>query len=270
MNIINRKYKSGKEPETVLITGASNGLGAELARYYAQPGRTIGLIDLQRDKLNAVAEECRQRGATVTTGLIDVTNIDVLADWLLRFDAEHPIDLLIANAGISTGIAEGNVSEGRDPVLRQIAVNLNGAVATIEPLLPAFRARGGGQVAVISSIASFRGLPFSPGYCASKAGLRAYGEALRVLLKPHGIHVSVISPGFFDSKMSREFPGAKHFIKTTAQAAAIIRRGLDARRARITFPLSLGLLLKLNDLLPPWLSDPIIGRYRFFIKAQPR
>lgn len=263
------RSESRKSPQTVVITGASNGLGAELARSYAESGRTIGLIGRNADRLEAVAGECRKRGATAICGIVDVTDAAALADWLLRFDAEHPIDLLIANAGISSGIAAGSVAEGREAVMRQIDTNLGGAVHAVEPLLPVFRARRRGHVAVISSIAALRGLPYSPGYCASKAGLRAYGESLRPLLRPHGIAVSVVCAGYFDSAMSRRVSGDKLFMLTAEQAAAIVRRGLDARRGRISFPLVLTFLLKIADLLPPWLGDPIIRRYRFKIEAEP-
>jgi NAD(P)-dependent dehydrogenase (short-subunit alcohol dehydrogenase family) len=161
----------------------------------------------------------------------------------------------------------GAVAEGAEAVMRQISINLAGAVHAIEPLLPAFRARGHGHIAVVASIAAFRGLPYSPGYCASKSGLRGYGESLRPLLKPHGISVSVVCPGFFDSAMSRRVSGVKPFMLTSEQAAKIVRRGLDAKRGRISFPGVMALLLRLADLLPPWMGDVIIRRYRFDIET---
>ena len=96
-----------------------------------------------------------------------------MATWLCEFDREHPVDLLIANAGTSAGPAPDCPSEGVDLVARQIGVNLLGAINTIEPLLSAFCSRKRGRIVVVASIAAYRGLPDSPGYCASKAGLRA-------------------------------------------------------------------------------------------------
>ena len=98
---------------------------------------------------------------------------------------------------------------------------------TVEPLLPRLLARGAGQIAVVSSVAGYRGLPYSPGYSASKAGVRAYGEALRALLRPRGVRVSVVVPGFFNSPMTDRFHGDKPFMVSLERASAIVRRGLD-------------------------------------------
>src|SRR5947209_16616455 len=110
--------------------------------------------------------------------------------------------MLSARAWISAGPDPDSPGEPEAMTLHQIAVNLVGAVNTIAPLVPALCARGRGRVVAISSVAAFRGLPYSPGYCASKAGLRAYAEALRPRLAQHGVGVTVVSPGFFASPMT--------------------------------------------------------------------
>jgi NAD(P)-dependent dehydrogenase (short-subunit alcohol dehydrogenase family) len=104
---------------------------------------------------------------------------------------------------------------------------LLGAINTIEPLLSAFCSRRRGRILVVASIAAYRGLPDSPGYCASKAGLRAHAEALRTRLGPYGVGVTVVCPGFFDSPMTVRFEGPTPFCLSIDRAARIVKRGVD-------------------------------------------
>src|SRR5689334_7392905 len=187
--------------QSVAITGASSGLGASLAKAFARPGVTLGLIGRDATRLAATADACTTAGAVVRVGALDVSDAPALGAWLLAHDAAAPLDLLIANAGISAGPPPGATSEGLALATRQVTTNLLGAMNTIEPLIPAFVARRRGRIAIVSSLAGYRGLAYSPGYSASKAGNRAYGEGLRALLAPHGVGVSVICPGFFESPM---------------------------------------------------------------------
>src|SRR5262249_26819360 len=150
--------------------------------------------------------------------------------WLKEFDRNYPIELLVANAGISGGIEDGAGCESPETTTRQIEVNLLGAVNTVAPLLPALRARRRGQIALIASVAGLRGLPYSPGYCASKAGVRAYGEALRPLLEPQGVGVSVVCPGFFTSRMTERWDGPTPFLVSGDRAARRVKRGIDQAR----------------------------------------
>jgi short-subunit dehydrogenase len=150
---------------------------------------------------------------------------------------------------------------------RQIAVNLLGTVHTIAPLLPALCARRRGQIALIASVAGLRGLPYSPGYCASKAGVRAYGEALRPLLEPQGVGVSVVCPGFFTSRMTDRWDGPTPFLLSGERAAARVRRGIDRARRRIEFPLPLVLGMRFCDLAPAVIGDEILRRFRFRIRS---
>ena len=249
----------------IVISGASMGLGAALAQLYAAEGVVLGLIGRDEERLDAVGKACWTRGATVVTARLDVRDAPLVGAWISRFDRTHPIDLLVANAGISRGAdAEGN-PEGLTAFTQQISVNLVGAANLIEPLLPEFMHRKSGHIVLVSSIAGLRGLPYSPGYCASKAGMRAYGEALRAYLRPHGVAVSVVCPGFFDTEMSRQFRGQKFLMIPVERAAEIIKRGLDRRRSRIQFPQLLGFGLRAADLLPARLGDALLRRFRFHI-----
>lgn len=252
-------------PRSIVITGASSGLGAALAASYAAPGTRLGLVGRDPARLDATVAACEAKGATVVQARLDVRDSDALATWLHGFDDAGPTDLVVAAAGISAGPMPGDAVEPPGLAQRQVAVNLLGCMNTVEPLLPRMAARRQGQVAVVSSVAGLRGLPYSPGYSASKAGVRAYGDALRGLLRPHGIRVSVVVPGFFDTPMTDRFHGDKPFLLTLGRAAALTRRGLDRGAARIVFPRRLARLLQLADLGPPWLTDRIMRAQRFHI-----
>ncbi len=251
----------------VIITGASSGLGAALARLHAAPGVTLGLLGRDRRRLDTVAQGCAERGASVSVAAIDVTDRSAMASWLQQFDSEHPAELLIANAGTSAGPDPGSPSEGAETIERQVRVNLLGMANTVEPLLPAFCARGRGRVALVASIAAFRGLPYSPGYCASKAGLRAYAEALRPRLEPRGVGVTIVCPGFFASPMTDRFDGATPFLASAEAAARKVKRGIDRGRRRISFPWPLVFGLKFCDIAPAIIGDMILRRFHFRIHS---
>jgi len=177
--------------------------------------------------------------------------------------AAHPIDLAIVNAGVSRGIGRGEEVENWEIAHAMLAVNLDGAIATVAGVLPGMRARGQGQIALISSLAGYVGLPITPIYCASKAGLKAYGEALQGWLAPQGIAVSVVMPGFVHTPMTDAFRGAKPFMVSADRAAVLIRRGLARKAARIAFPLPLAVGLWSLAALPAGLSQRILRALGF-------
>jgi short-subunit dehydrogenase len=170
----------------------------------------------------------------VLTGILDVTEAERIGAWLLEVDGATPEDLVVANAGISGGT--GGKGEGDAQVRAVFATNLDGLLNTVLPLLPAMRARRRGQVALMSSLASFRGFPSAPAYCASKAAVRVWGEGLRGALRRDGVGVSVICPGFVRSPMTAVNPFPMPFLMDADSAARIVRRGLERDRGRIAFP----------------------------------
>jgi short-subunit dehydrogenase len=250
----------------VVITGASSGLGAALAASYARPGVVLGLVARNRERLARTGAACRAAGARVESAALDVADAASMAAWIAAFDRAHPIELLIANAGISAGPDPDNAGEPAATTLRQIEVNLVGAVNTIAPLVPALCERGRGRIVAIASVAAFRGLPYSPGYCASKAGLRAYAEALRPRLARHGVGVTVVSPGFFASPMTDRWEGPTPFLATGERAARRIKRGIDRGAARVDFPWPLVLGMRFCDLAPAPIGDAILRGFRFRIR----
>lgn len=244
--------------EHIAITGASSGIGAALALHYASPGAMLSLVGRDRERLTEVVDSCEKAGAEVYAALVDVTNREALAAFLLEQDREKPIDLLIANAGISAGTGGVLHGEPADQVQKIFDVNLTGVLNTIDPVLPEMAARGRGQIALMSSLAGFRGWPGAPAYCASKAAVRVYGESLRGALAKTGVGVSVICPGFVESRMTavNDFP--MPFLIDAPQAAKIIARGLAKDRGRISFPLRAAAFVWFVSLLPDRIAQRIL------------
>jgi short-subunit dehydrogenase len=249
-----------RDPRSILITGASSGIGAALARSYAAPATRLALCGRDADRLAAVAGFCRERGATVIDACLDVSEAATVAAWIDGVDGVSPLDLVIANAGVQGGLWRDGSGETLGELRRVMDVNFGGVANTIHPVLPGMRRRRRGQVALIASLAALRGIPFSPGYCASKAAVRIYGEALRSWLAPEGIDVSVVLPGFVETRLSNTVRGPKPLIMRPERAADIIRRGLAKGRRQIAFPYPLYLGLQLLRALPPGLVEPILRR----------
>jgi short-subunit dehydrogenase len=247
-----------RPPRAILITGASSGIGEALARHYAASGAFLALIGRDERRVAQVAAACRLLGGTASTGLLDVRDAAALADWIGAIDAQHPLDLVIANAGISAGT--GGSGETVEQARRILAVNVEGVLNTVFPIVPAMRARRRGQIAIMSSLAAFRGLPGAPAYCASKAMVRAWGEALRAELLPDGVGVSVVCPGYVTSRMTARNRFPMPMLMTAERAAAIIARGLARNRARIAFPWPMYALVRAIAALPPGLLDPLLAR----------
>jgi NAD(P)-dependent dehydrogenase (short-subunit alcohol dehydrogenase family) len=181
---------------------------------------------------------------------LDVRDRIAMQDWLRQADAAHAIDLVIANAGITTVLAPLAITEDPDAVRAIIATNLGGVLNSVEPLILPMAARGRGHIAVIGSIAGLFSLPYSPAYCATKAAVHAYTTALRGRLEPRGLRVSLIIPGFVKTPLNDSITAFKPLEVSDAKAAAIIRRGLARGAATIGFPWPLVLAARLGRLLP--------------------
>lgn len=248
-----------RQPRVILITGASSGIGDALARAYAGPEVTLLLIGRSAERLDAVAAAGRQAGATIYTATLDVTDRLEMETWIAGADDRTPIDLVIANAGISAG-SSGAGGESAAQTRKVFAVNLDGVLNTVLPLIPRMRTRRRGQIAVISSLAGYRGVAGAPAYCGSKAAVKAWGEGLRGALNADGLEVSVICPGFVESRITAGNRFPMPFLVPADKAARIIRRGLARNRARISFPWPMAALAWLGAALPPALTDPLINR----------
>jgi short-subunit dehydrogenase len=240
--------------QTVLITGASAGIGAALAARYARSGVRLGLVARNRQRLDEVAAECRRLGAAeIHCFPADVTARTALMDWISGFDGKFAIDVAIANAGILTGSSPEGEIESPDLSLRLLETNILGVVNTLHPVIPAMMARRRGQIGIMSSLAGFIPMPDMPSYSASKAWALNYGQALRTLLRPYGIGVSVICPGFVTSAMTDQIIGTKHFEMPAGRAAELIQDGLARNRSIVAFPFFFGWLTRFGGILPEFL-----------------
>jgi short-subunit dehydrogenase len=247
-----------KNFSSIVITGASSGIGEALAYDYAAPGMALALTGRDAGRLETVAAACRDKGATVVAETVDVVDREKFAAWLTAFDDAHPVDLLIANAGIS--IDKDNSSLDDFSVIRKtFDVNVGGVLNTVEPLLARLMARKRGQLAIVASLASFIGLPYSASYNASKAAVRVWGESIRYVLKKDGIGVSVVCPGFVVSRMTAQAPFPMPFLMSAERASAIIRRGLARNHARIAFPIGTKAAVWFGQVLPGRWAARLLG-----------
>ncbi len=249
---------SFQHPKSILITGASSGLGTALARRYAGPGIYLALSGRDSERLERVAKACREAGAAVQARTIDVVDKERLFVWIAEIDGQAPLDLVIANAGISAGTGGGGETGAQ--ARRIVAVNVDGVLNTVLPALDLMRPRRRGQVAIVSSLAAFRGFPGAPAYCASKAAVRVWGEALRGELRGQGIGVSVICPGYVETPMTTVNKFPMPMLMSAEKAAGIIARGLAHGRGRIAFPWPMYALVRLIAALPLGVSDPLLSR----------
>jgi short-subunit dehydrogenase len=251
--------------QVVIVTGAASGIGQELCRLFARRGARIGLVDRDKSKLEAFADELRQADVPCAAAAADVRQREQVQDAVRRIvGALGPADILIPCAGIcrASTVDDLKISELEEIV----QINFLGMVYVIEAVLPSMLERSSGQIAGISSMAGVRGIPFEPAYSASKAAVGAYLESLRSELRQRGIAVTTVFPGYVQTPLLDEINGmmgadmssGKAF--TPSAAAARIMEGLERRRSCIYFPRPLGLSVRLSRLMPPRMYDRVMSR----------
>lgn len=244
-----------ENPTKILITGASSGIGAELAKQYANSGITLYLTARNEKRLEEVKKTCVKKGAKVHIKSLDIKDKASVTKWISSI---KELDLVIANAGISAGTGGGG--ESVEQVENIFKTNIDGVINTVHPAIDIMRKHKKGQIAIISSLSGYRGLPSSPAYSASKSAVRVYGEALRGVLQKEGIALSVVTPGYIRTPMTdvNDFP--MPFILDVEKAASIIIRKLKKNSSRIAFPFPLYFVIWLMSCLPPCITDPLFAR----------
>lgn len=243
---------------SILITGGSSGLGAALALELAADGVFLALTGQDAERLAAIASACAAKGARVETACIDVADRAAMTAFVAAMDASVPLDLVVANAGISAGTGSG--VESAEQTRRIFAVNIDGVVNTVTPALAAMALRKRGQIAIVSSLAGFRGLPGAPAYCASKAAVRVWGEALRADWETRGIRVNVVCPGFVTTRMTARNNFRMPLLMSAERAASIVCDGLARNKGRIAFPRRMYASAWLLAALPAFVIDPLLRR----------
>ena len=244
--------------KNILITGASSGIGEALALFYADNGaENLFLIGRNQERLENVAEKCRYRGIKVVSKVIDVTDKENLEAFIKEADKIAPLNLVYANAGVSTG------AETCEHIYNTFNTNIFGVLNTITPSIEIFEKRKDNSkkaIAITASIAGYHGLPACPSYSATKACVKAYGEALRERLKKKNIQVSVICPGFVRSRITDKNTCPMPFFMEASKAAKIIARRVEKNRGLIAFPWPMRLSVYLLSILPNCISGFIYGK----------
>ena len=246
---------------TAFITGASSGIGRALACVLADRGYDLALFARSTDQLDALAEDIRLRGRKAVPISGDVTQLDDLtAARTLTAQQIGSVDLLVANAGIGRAMSVDRIKIKHTVNIMQ--VNVIGAVQTIETFLPDMLERGSGHIAGIASLAGYRGLPENAAYCASKSALITYLESLRTELRPRGISVTTVCPGYVETPMTAQ-NGWMPCLWPAEKAAIGIAQAIERRQRVYRFPLPMSLLLRLTQ----WMPDPF---FDFVMKPRPR
>lgn len=250
-------------PLRVVITGASDGIGAALARHYAARGATLGLIARRDDFLQTLAASLAVPVATYALDVRDGVRLTAAAsDFTARFGQP---DVVIANAGVSAGNLTG-CADDVETCQWIFDVNVVGMVKTFQPFLESMCASRSGVLVGIASVAGIRGLPGSGAYCASKAAAIAYLESLRVELRGSGVSVVTLCPGYVRTAMTSRNPYAMPFLLEADDAARRLARAIDNRRAYAVVPWQMGLVARLLRILPRWVFDRAFAK----VKRKPR
>mgnify|MGYP003616271948 FL=1 len=247
----------------VFITGASSGIGQALAHRYHQAGFRLALVARRTSEVKTwvSAQGISPDSYEIYSADVSVTDSIVAAgrDCIAR---QGVPDVVIANAGISVGMDTAVLSD-IDVMARTFATNNIGMAATFQPFVDAMVQRGSGTLVGIGSVAGIRGLPGHGAYCASKAAVISYCESLRGELRPHGVRVVTVSPGYIDTPLTQQNRYSMPFLMQPADFADRAFRTIQAGVSYRVIPWQMGVVAKLLRMLPNPLFDKVLaGRPR--------
>ena len=248
-----------EDPKSVFITGASSGLGAHLAIEYANNGRTLHLCGRHKTRLEVTAKTCRKKGAKVFTYVFDTTNEKAATTAIQQAFKRTPLDLVIANEGVSAGVI--GMPENDDATRKIMTTNIFGTLNTVLPALELMKKRRKGHVALVASLAGYRGMSSCPAYSASKSAVKALGEALYGQQKPKGICVTTICPGFIETPLTDKNRFYMPFLMKADKAARIIHKRLNKRPAMIGFPRIMVFGAWIGSCLPSCIALPLFALF---------
>lgn len=243
--------------DNLVITGACGGLGRAMAAAGLARGARVALVGLDRAVLESLASQAPGRCAVYTPDVSDAAAMQSMAaDWMARFGTP---DAVIANAGVAGGY--DTAQAGDLAVFRRILeINLLGVATTFQPFMAPMRERGHGTLAGIASLAGRRGLPGNGAYCASKGGLIRYLESLRAELRPSGLRVCTVSPGYLRTALTAGNRFAMPGLMAPEAAADAILQALARGREQLVLPRRLGWLSNALGLLPAAWHDALLLR----------
>lgn len=246
--------------QVAIITGASSGIGWEVAKVLANQGARVGLMARRRDRLETLAGEIKSAGGMAAVASVDVTDkVATLAAIQDLRGQLGPVDLLFANSGV--GLPTQLEPLNLDEVDNMIRVNYLGVVYAIAGVLPEMAARGSGHLAAVSSLAAYKGMPGESGYCSSKAAVNTYMEGLRIQLRPRNIFVTTICPGFIQTPMTAVNNFPMPFLMTADRAALKIVHALRRKKKVYNFPWQTSLMMRLTRWAPDWVMRWMVGGY---------
>lgn len=254
--------------QVALVTGASSGIGWELARQLAAEGCKIGLVARREAPLRELEALIASAGGTATAAVADVGQRKQIESAFQHIRSRlGPIDLVIANAGVgkATFLDPVNIAD----VEEMIRINLMGVIYTLSTALPDMLARKSGHLVAISSLAGYRGLPGESAYCASKAAVNAYMDGLRIHLRGTGVTATTVCPGFVKTPMTAETdPVHMPQLLEADVAAKRIIGAIKAGTKVYNFPWRLTMLVKLSRWLPDRLMNWAMGDYNVDVQKQ--
>jgi short-subunit dehydrogenase len=245
--------------QRVIITGASSGIGAALARRYAAAGATLGLIARRRPELERLAGEL---ATACEIYPLDVRDAAALATAARAFITRHGCpDIIVASAGVSVGTLTGQAED--IAVFQEVLdINVMGTVNAFQPFIGCMRSRGSGALVGIASVAAYRGLPGAGAYSASKAAVVSALESLRVELRGSGVKVITLCPGYIATPLTENNPYPMPFLMSADQAAGKIAALIAAGREFAVIPWQMAVIARLMRLLPNWLYDRLAANRR--------
>ncbi len=242
-----------------LITGAGSGIGREFARRLAADGMAIAAIDCKAEGLAELEAELSGQSRQIACEVADVTDGPLLLEKVAALEQRlGPIDLVIASAGV--GLETSGLSLRMDDLQAVIGVNLLGVANSAAAVLPGMIKRRSGHIVAISSLASFRGVPRMLAYCASKSGVNAFMDGLRVEVRPYGIFTTTLCPGWIRTPMTAHINGPMPGLMDVDYAVGRMLHAIRRRKAFYAFPRSMTWRLRFLGWLPRGVADWLIGR----------
>lgn len=242
------------------ITGASSGIGRELASRLAQKGWDVAVTSRSEAALNSLKDEVKSAPGGLHVYAGDVADTELMAQHCAAISEAHgPIALMIANAGIY--LPQDGLNCELAAFRKSLDVNLMGTFNTVLPVVEGMKQAGRGQIGIVSSVAGYRGLPTSAAYGATKAGLINFAESLKFDLDRIGVRIQLISPGFVDTPATQSNPFPMPYLISPEEAVDEILKGLrHPSRFEIAFPKAFVRQLKFLRLLPYGLYFRLIAR----------